>query len=436
MRFPLFIVKKIAFSSGQSFSRFIIKIAIAAVALSMMVMILATSLINGFQQTISEKVFGFWAHIIVTPYSSVGRLDDQPVSRSSFIYQNPEAFDHVKHIQSTALIGGIMHAEEDFDGIIIKGVGKDFNWTSFDNYLLEGNIFEATENRDNEAILISNITAQRLSLEVDDRVIMSFFDEKSRVRKRVFYVSGIFESGIKEFDEQYALADLGVIQDLKNWPSDSVGGFEIFIDPNYLFNSKIKTYFTTIFGGFMPTETRMIWQKEPLDKVGEDIFYSIERELYAQTIREFKPDIFNWLQLQTMNEIVILFIMLLVAAFNMVTALLILILERTNMVGMLKALGSNNKQLNQIFIINGAIIIATGLIIGNLLGLGICVLQDATHFFKLPQDSYYIDYAPVKIDWFWILILNVFTLFISVLFLLLPVRLVNKITPVKAIRFN
>lgn len=436
MKFPLFIVKKIAFSSGHSFSRFIIKIAIAAVALSMMVMILATSLINGFQQTISEKVFGFWAHIIVTPYSSVGRLDDQPVSKESFIYQNPEAFDHVKHIQSTALIGGIMHAEEEFDGIVIKGVGKDFNWTSFENYLIKGKTFVATEDRNNEAILISNITSKRLSLKVGDRLIMSFFDEKSKVRKRVFYVSGIFESGIKEFDEQYALADLGIIQDLKNWPSDSVGGFEIFIDPNHLFNSKIKTYFTTIFSGFMPEETRKNWQKEPLDKVGEDIFYSIERELYAQTIREFKPDIFNWLELQTMNEIVILFIMLLVAAFNMITALLILILERTNMVGMLKAMGSNNKQLNQIFIINGAIIIATGLIIGNILGLGVCVLQDATHFFKLPQDSYYIDYAPVKIDWLWILILNVFTLFISILFLLLPVRLVNKITPVKAIKFN
>lgn len=436
MKFPLFIVKKIAFSTGQSFSRFIIKIAIAAVALSMMVMILATSLINGFQQTISEKVFGFWAHIIVTPYSSVGRLDDQPVSRASFIYQNPEAFDHVKHIQSTALIGGIMHAEEEFDGIVIKGVGKDFNWTSFDNYLIEGNTFIATENRDNEAILISNITAQRLSLKVDDRVIMSFFDEKSRVRKRVFFVSGIFESGIKEFDEQYALADLGIIQDLNNWPTDSVGGFEIFIDPNYLFKPKLKTYFTTIFGGLMPEKTRIEWQKEPLDKVGEDIFYSIERDLYSQTIREFKPDIFNWLELQTMNEIVILLIMLLVAAFNMITALLILILERTNMVGMLKALGSNNKQLNQIFMINGAIIIATGLIIGNILGLGICVLQDVTHFFKLPQDSYYIEYAPVKIDWLCIFILNAFTLFISILFLLLPVRLVNKITPVKAIRFN
>jgi lipoprotein-releasing system permease protein len=436
MNFPAFIVNKIAFSSGQSFSRFIIKIAIAAVALSMTVMIIATSLINGFQETISRKVFGFWAHIIVTPYRSADSLEDYPVSKSASIYSNPGMYKDVKHVQATALKGGILHAENDFDGIILKGVGKDFDWTSFKEYLVEGVIFEATEEDDNQSILISEATSKRLFIHVNDRIVMSFFDEKSRVRKRIFFVSGIYNSGIKEFDQQYALADIAVIQNLNNWGKDSVGGFEVFVDEKKLFNPKLKTYFATVFGGLLPESVRSSMLQQPLDRVGDDIFYSIEQDLYAQTIREFRPEIFNWLELQTMNEIVILFIMLLVAAFNMITALLILILERTEMIGILKALGSHNKQIRNIFIINGSIIIATGLLIGNILGISICMIQDYTQFFKLPPDSYYISYAPVKIDWLWILLLNIFTLIISTLFLLLPTILVSKISPVKAIRFE
>lgn len=436
MKFPIFIARKIAFSAGQSFSRFIIKIAIAAVAMSMMVMILATSLINGFQQTISEKVFGFWAHVIVTPYKSASSLEENPVSKSSEIYTNPQNFAHVVHVQATALKGGILHADNEFDGIVLKGVGKDFDWRNFKKYLVEGSVFEPTESANNESIIISEATANRLFLKLGDKVVMSFFDDKTRIRKRIFYIKGIFNSGIKEFDEQYALGDIGVIQDLNDWPSDSVGGFEIFVDSKHLFNPKIKTYFATIFGGLMPESMQQKYLQQPLDKVGDDIFYSIESELYAQTIKEFRPDIFNWLELQTMNEIVILFIMLLVAAFNMITALLILILERTTMIGVLKALGSSNIQIRKLFVINGVIIIATGLLIGNFLGLSICFIQDTTHFFKLPPDSYYISYAPVKIDWLWIALLNIFTLVICTIFLLLPAILVTKITPIKAIRFD
>jgi lipoprotein-releasing system permease protein len=436
MNFPFFIVKKIAFSSGQSFSRFIIKIAIAAVALSMMVMIISTSLINGFQETISKKVFGFWAHVIITPYRSADSLEDYPVSKTASIYSNPQQYKDVKHVQATALKGGILHAENDFDGIMLKGVGKDFDWSSFKEYLIEGEIFQATEDDSNESILVSEATSKRLLLSVGDRIVMSFFDEKSRVRKRVFFISGIYNSGIREFDQQYALADIGVIQQLNGWGTDSVGGFEVFIDEKKLFNPKLKTYFATVFGGLLPESVRSAMLQQPLEKVGNDIFFSIEQDLYAQTIREFRPDIFNWLELQTMNEIVILFIMLLVAAFNMITALLILILERTSMIGMLKALGSHDGQIRKIFIINGTIIIATGLLIGNFLGISICMLQDYTQFFKLPPDSYYISYAPVKIDWLWIALLNLFTLVISSLFLILPTILVSKISPVKAIRFN
>jgi len=436
VNFPFFIAKKIAFSQGESFSRFIIKIAIGAVALSMAVMIVSTSLINGFQQTISDKVFGFWSHIVIEPYGMVEDLNTQFISTDRDIYQHPEKYSNIKHIQKTALKGGILHAKEDFDGMVLKGVGKDFDWTSFKSFLVEGEVFTATEKKSNAGMLISETTAKRLQLKVGDKVLMSFFDEKAQVRKRNFKVSGIYKSGLDEFDKQYALVDIGVIQYLNNWEPDQVGGFEIFVDSKQLFNSKLKTYFIYLFGWLLPEDTLYEWGRDPLQKIGDKIYFEIDSDLKAQTIRESRPDLFNWLELQTINEVVILGIMLLVAAFNMITALLILILERTNMIGIMKAMGAQNSQLKRTFLFNGAIIIVTGIFLGNFFGLGLCFLQDSTHFIKLPEESYYISYAPIKIDWLWVLLLNVFTLFTSVIFLMLPAILVTRIKPIKAIRFS
>lgn len=436
MNFPFFIAQKIAFSQSQSFSRFIIKIAIGAVALSMAVMIISTALINGFQSTISNKVFGFWSHVLVEPYGTLEDLNTKSIRTDREIYKNYKQFPQIKHIQKTALKGGIIHADEDFDGIILKGVGKDFDWSAFKSFTKKGNIFKPTETKQTNDIIISEITANRLKLAVDDKIIISFFDENAQVRKRNFIVSGIFNSGLDEFDKQYALIDIGVIQYLNNWNADEVGGFEIFVNADQLFNSKLKTYFIYLFGWLLPQDFLLDWGRDPLQKIGDELYFQIDSDLKAETIRENKPDLFNWLELQTINEVIILGIMLLVAAFNMITALLILILERTQMIGILKALGSSNKILKNTFLINGAIIIFTGMFLGNVLGLGFCFIQDFTHVIKLPEESYYIDYAPIKIDWLWVLLLNVFTLLTSIVFLMLPAVLVSKIKPIKAIRFS
>jgi lipoprotein-releasing system permease protein len=436
MNFPLFIVKKIAFNQHQSFSRFILKISIAAVALSIAVMIIATALISGFQQTISQKVFGFWAHIIVTPYQAAESLDKFPVSKQSELYSQTENFPGIAHVQSVALKAGIIHTKEDFEGIILKGIGADFKKVPFTDYIVEGNLFELNEDKSNEGILLSKITSDRLQAKLGDKLIISFFEDDAKIRKRSFKVSGIYNSGIEEFDKQYALIDIAVIQDLNDWSEEQVGGFEVFVEPDHLFETKLTSYGKKIASIFLSKEKALTLQRDPLDRIGENIFYSIDTDLYSQTIKEFKPDIFNWLSLQNTNEIVILFVMLLVAAVNMITSLLILILERTRMIGILKALGSNNLQLRNIFVWNGVFIIGFGLLIGNIAGIGLCLLQDVFHIIKLPQDSYYIDYAPVKLEWSWLLFLNIFTLFIGALFLLLPAMLVNKIEAIKAIRFS
>ncbi|MFT4970291.1 MAG: lipoprotein-releasing system permease protein [Chitinophagales bacterium] len=436
MNFPLFIVKKIAFNQHQAFSRFILKISIAAVALSMAVMIIATALISGFQQTISQKVYGFWAHVIITPFAAAESLDKVPVSKESDIYRYPSNYEGVNHIQSVALKAGIIHTKDDFEGIILKGIGADFKTTPFVNYIKEGQLFPLDEDKNNKGILISSISAKRLQVGLGDKLLISFFEDDAKVRKRSFAVSGIYNSGLEEFDKQYAWIDIAVIQNLNGWEEDEVGGFELFVDDDHLYEAKLKVYAKKLAAIFLHEEEAFEMQKEPLDKLGEDIFYSIDNDLYAQTIKEFKPDIFNWLSLQNTNEIVILVVMLLVAAVNMITSLLILILERTQMIGTLKALGSSNKQLRNIFIWNGVFIIGFGLIIGNLAGIGLCMLQDATHIIKLPEDSYYINYAPVKLEWSWLLFLNLFTLITGALFLLLPAMLVNKIEAIRAIRFS
>lgn len=436
MNFPLFIVKKIALNQHQAFSRFILKISVTAVALSLVVMIIATALISGFQQTISQKVYGFWAHIIVTPFKAAESLDKEPVLRSSTIYTNPEQYNHVDHVQSIALKGGIMHTKEDFEGIILKGIGSDFKTDPFVNYIEQGQLFPLEEDKNNKGILVSSITASRLQLEVGDKLLISFLEDDAKVRKRSFEVSGIYNSGLEEFDKQYAWIDIAVIQDLNGWSSDEVGGFEIFIDQEVLEEPKLLVYAKKLAGIFLPRTESLELQREPLDIIGEDLYYNIDNDLYAQTIKEFKPDIFNWLALQNTNEIVILSVMLLVSAVNMITSLLILILERTQMIGTLKALGSTNKQVRNVFIWNGVFIIGLGILFGNIIGIGLCSIQDFTHIIKLPEDSYYISYAPVKLEWSWLLFLNIFTLITGAVFLLLPAMLVNKIDAIKAIRFS
>lgn len=436
MNFPFFIVKKIALNQHQAFSRFILKISVTAVALSLVVMIIATALISGFQQTISQKVYGFWAHVIVTPFKAAESLDKEPVSKSSTIYTNPTQYEHVNHVQSIALKGGILHTKEDFEGIILKGIGSDFKTDPFINYIEQGQLFSLDEDKNNKGILVSSITASRLQLAVGDKLLISFLEDDAKVRKRSFEVSGIYNSGIEEFDKQYAWIDIAVIQDLNGWSQDEVGGFEIFIDQDALEESKLLVYAKKIAGIFLPREKSLELQREPLDIIGEEIYYTIDNDLYAQTIKEFKPDIFNWLALQNTNEIVILAVMLLVSAVNMITSLLILILERTQMIGTLKALGSTNKQVRNVFVWNGIFIIGLGILFGNIIGIGLCSIQDFTHIIKLPEDSYYISYAPVKLEWPWLIFLNIFTMVTGAIFLLLPAMLVNKIDAIKAIRFS
>lgn len=435
MNLELFIVRKIAFSSRKSFSSFIIRIAVAAVALSLSTMIIATSLVNGFQKEIRNKVLGFWSHLEIIPFSLSNSLEEQSIYRYQDFYKDKNLIPEAKHIQVTALKGGLLKTEDDFEGIVLKGVGDDYDWSNFAAYMKAGDQIKTGTEQSKRDIIISKTTADRLQLKIGDKLTVAFMGRS--IRNRPFKVKGIYETGLDDFDKKYAIVDIGVIQDLNNWGKDSVGGFEVFLKDQDLFKSRAKAYFLTVFGAFLSKDAIDALRRDPIEVIGEQVYSRINNpKLDVQTIKSMTPGIFDWLDLQTMNELIILSLMVVVAAINMITALLILILERTNMIGIMKALGANNISIRRIFLYYSAVIIGVGLLAGNVFGIGLCLVQKYFHVIKLQQDSYYLSYAPVEMNWNWIVILNVGTIIITLLLLILPSILVSRISPVKAIRFE
>ena len=435
MNLEFFIVRKIAFSSRKSFSSFIIRIAIAAVALSLSTMIITTSMVNGFQKEIRNKVLSFWSHLEIVPFSLTNSLQEEGVYRYQDFYTNKNLIPEAQHIQVTALKGGLLKTNDEFEGIVLKGVGDDFEWKNMLPYLKQGEKINTGEENAQQQILISKATANRLQLKLNDKVVVSFMGRS--VRNRPFKVRGIFETGMEEFDKKYAVVDIGVIQELNNWGKDTVGGFEVFLKQENLFKSRSRSYFLTLFGALLSQEKFDELKRDPLEVIGESVYSRMNNpKLDVQTIKSISPGIFDWLDLQTMNELIILSLMIIVATINMITALLILILERTNMIGIMKALGADNVSIRRIFIYYSAVIIGIGLIAGNVFGIGLCLLQQHFHFITLPQESYYLTYAPVDISWSWIAALNIGTIIFTLLLLIIPSLLVSKISPVKAIRFE
>ncbi len=435
MNLEFFIVRKIAFSSRKSFSSFIIRIAVAAVALSLSTMIITTSLVNGFQKEIRSKVLSFWSHLEIVPFSLTNSLQEEGIYRYQDFYTDKKIIPEAQHIQVTALKGGLLKTNDEFEGIVLKGVGDDFQWKNMLPYLKQGEKINVGEQNSQQQILISKATADRLQLKLNDKVIVSFMGRS--IRNRPFKVRGIFETGMEEFDKKYAMVDIAVIQELNNWGKDTVGGFEVFLKQENLFKDRSRSYFLTLFGALLSEEKFDELKRDPLENIGEQVYSRMNNpKLDVQTIKSISPGIFDWLDLQTMNELIILTLMIIVAAINMITALLILILERTNMIGIMKALGAGNVSIRRIFLYYSAVIIGIGLLAGNVFGIGLCLAQQHFHFITLPQESYYLSYAPVDISWSWILAMNIGTIIFTLLLLVIPSMLVSKISPVKAIRFE
>ena len=440
MNLPLFLARRVARGGGQSVSRTIIGIAVVAVAISMATMVLASALISGFKTEISAKIFGFWGHVHITDEKAMSDImltTDYPISNQQDFYPGLQEtgpivyqdFDRlfedqvveehrtkggVRHIQQFILLPGIISVFQEgerlaeSEPLILKGIAQDFAWSDFDQYLIEGERLTVTPDSTARGILVSNSTARRLKLSVGDRVDFVYFSGLREEKSRAFRVQGIYKTGLEEYDSKFAMVDIKQLQGLLNWREDQVGGFEVLLD-----------------------------DIDDLEAFSNYIHYDVlPKDLYADSIRNKLRELFNWLDIQDYNGIIILILVVLVAVINMMTALLILILERTNMIGTLKALGQDNWSIRKIFLYYAGFIVIVGLLLGNLIGLGLAFLQKTFGIVRLDEESYYLAVAPIKLEWLTILGLNLGTFLVTLLFLVLPSYLVTKIDPVKAIRFK
>ena len=406
-----FIAKRLITAKGRksSISAPIIKIAIAAIAIGMIMMIVSVATGIGLQQKIRQKVSAFNGHIIITNYDdNQSEGSKTPISTHQDFYPKFTSVEGISHIQAVASKAGIIRTETEFEGIVFKGVGKDYQWENLKEYLVKGKLPDVSNNLNHE-ILISQFLANRLNLKVGDRFNTFFMkDDSSQLPNlRVFQITGIYNSGFQEFDSAYIIGDIRHIQRINKWKPDQVGSFEVFVDD---FNN-IKTK-------------------------GEEVYSQTSSTLDTQTIVEKFYYIFEWLQLFDFNIIVILVVMIAVATINMVVALLVLILERTQMIGILKAIGASNWMVRKIFLYNAFYLIVRGLFWGNLIGIGLILLQQYFGIIKLNPENYYVNEAPVYLNWMYIAALNIGTVLVCLLVLLIPSYIITKISPVKAIRFE
>jgi len=411
VNFEFFIARRIIASKDykSSISAPIIKIAITAIVLGIIMMLISIAAGVGLQKKIREKVSAFNGDIIITNFDTNFSNDSQnPISKNQDFYPTFKNIEGIKHVQVTASKGGVIRTETDFEGVVVKGVGNDYNWEYFNDYLIEGKLPDFKGDLNSE-ILISEYLANRLHLKLGDKVTTFFLNDKvsKTPRSRGFDIVGIYNSGFQQFDEQFIITDIRHIQRLNKWEDDQIGAFEVFVND---------------FDEIIP--------------IGQQVYKETGSTLDTQTIRDKYASIFEWLDLFDFNIIMIIGIMILVAGINMITALLVLILERTQMIGILKALGSSNWSVRKVFLYNAMYLIGVGLFWGNLIGIGLLLIQKYGKVFKLNPDTYYVNEAPVYLNWDYILILNSGTFLLCLLMLLIPSFIISKISPVKAIRFE
>jgi lipoprotein-releasing system permease protein len=400
--------------SGNQLSRPIVRISVIGIALGIAVIILTVAIVKGFQHEVRGKLIGIGAHIQITNYDNNSSDEPQPISRNQEFLKTLPSHPSIVHTQIYTIKTGIVKTKTVNEGIVLKGIGEDYDWTFISKNLKAGSVFTVNDTGLSRSIVISKYLADKLELELGDKMIIYFLTKKGdslhisyEQRVKVFYISGIYETGMEEIDKNLALVDIRQLQKLNYWTPDQIGGFEMTIS-----------------------------DYDQIDKTGEEINEIIGEGLTAQTIKEIQPTIFSWLDLQDVNAIIVITLMILVAGINMISALLILILERTNMIGILKALGATNESIQKVFLYNATYLIGKGLFWGNLIGIGIAFIQKYFGLFKLDEATYYVAVIPIEINWIYIVLLNLLILVCCLLMLIVPSFMVSRITPVKAIRFS
>jgi lipoprotein-releasing system permease protein len=410
LNFSFNIAKRIAFNRQKSFSRFIIRLSVAATALSVATMIVTLSFVNGFQKTISEKVFSFWGHIRVQQYQEGKSIvaEELPIKRNDTVEYIVQHQPGIQHYQVFATKSAVVEKHKEIEGVLFKGVDERYDSLQLKKFIKEGNWPNFKDSLYSKEILISAPVAASLQIKLNDTIHIYFISQSQGTSSyRKLKVSGIYKTGIEEYDKLFAIGDIRLIRRLNNWQADEIGGYEIFLN-NY----------------------------KNLDTISNKLMADLPDVWISRTIRDVYPNIFDWLDIQDVNRNVIFIIMAIVATINLITCLLILVLERTRMVGILKAVGAKNWTIQKIFLYQASFIALAGVCIGMFTGVGLCWIQQFTGLVKLDESNYYVSIAPVQIIWWQVVLICVITAIICFIALLLPTLFIKNIKPVKAIQFR
>lgn len=450
MNLSYFISRRIAFEQGGTFSSIIHKVAVVTITIGLAASIVSFLIMNGFQETIANKIYGFSSHLRITKLTTSNSMEEPPFEYNIDVYKHPERFPMIKHIQEYAHKPGLIKTDDEVMGVFVKGIGKSFDQKNFSENLLEGRFINLPDSGYSQEVVISKIIAGKINTRVGDDIIVHFIQDPPRARR--LKVVGLYETNLSEYyDSKFIIGDLRMIQRLNGWADSVAGGLEIFIDikkfdRSALFNEYVRdtremlemselnwfqrtSEFISAIYAFKFDEVAM---NKAHMLIGEDMDYDHNIEKTSDT---YFP-LFDWLRLISRQVLILLVIILFAVCLNMVSVVIILVMERTQMIGMLKALGATNKTVRSIFMYNGVNLIVRGLLYGNLLGLGICFLQDKFKVIRLNPHDYYMDTVPIGWNWEVIIFLNALIFVLVTLVLLIPTGVIARINPLKAIRFD
>ncbi|MDR2382733.1 MAG: ABC transporter permease [Prevotellaceae bacterium] len=410
MNTEFFIAKKLSFNKDNKPVKVMTRIAVFSVALSIAVMIVSTSVLSGFKIQLKEKISGFNSHVRINNLDSNYSFDIPPIRNDYDFYPSIRALPEVQHIQQYAYKGGIIRANNDIQGVVLKGVGTDFDWSFFEQYIVDGNVFSVGDSVASDNVLISESLSNLLQLKTGDSFEMYFVQEPVRVRR--FTIAGLYNTYFEEMDKTFVVCDIRHIRRLNRWNSNQVSGMEIMLHN--------------------PDDMDKAYEK--IDNIAGYLTFDDGSRLEVTTLRSAFPEIFNWLAILDMNVLIILIIMVVVAGFNMISGLLIMLLEKISTIGILKSMGMTDFSIRKIFMYRSSMIVLRGLAYGNILGLSLCVLQYFFGIVHLNPESYFFSTAPVNIDLFSVIALNVCSFVFIVLSQMIPTIVISRISPDKTIR--
>lgn len=414
MNLEYFIANRTAHQAASDKPNVMVRIATASVAIGVAVMIVTMAVVMGFKEEIARKMSGFTSHVQLTYIRSSNSLESAPIQRSENIEEMIRSMEGFRAMSVYALKGGVIKSNEGVAGLVLKGVDGDYDYSFFAEALVEGVLPRVADSVRYKDILLPKVVADRLNLAVGDRVEMLFVESDALPRRDRFKVCGLFSTGMDEMDKTLALTDIRNVQRLSGWDEQTISGYEISVSDF----SHVEEFADTLNDNL-------------LFEGGDDA-----TNLVAMSVKQLYGTLFNWLKTHDINALVIIIIMIVVALFNMMSALLIMVLERTRMVGVLKALGMDNSSLQRIFLYQASFLVVRGMVWGNVVGIGICLLQKWTHILKLDAAGYMLSEVPIALDWWWLAALNIGSLAIIVLTLTLPTRIISSVRPEEAMRYE